>query len=54
MVIVTVKTVYPSISLSLYMSLFPTILFFHEGPLTAAKVFGVIFVMAGSIIGARG
>jgi multidrug transporter EmrE-like cation transporter len=43
---------YPFMSLSFVLVLILSALFFHE-PITAAKVFGVIFIMAGIIIGAR-
>jgi len=44
---------YPFVSLSFVLVLILSALFFHE-PITTAKVLGVIFIMAGIIIGARG
>jgi multidrug transporter EmrE-like cation transporter len=44
---------YPFMSLSFVFVLILSTLFFHE-PVTAAKVLGVIFIMAGIIIGAKG
>ena len=44
---------YPFMSLSFVFVLILSALFFHE-PITAAKTLGVIFIMAGIIIGARG
>ena len=44
---------YPFMSLSFVLVLILSTLFFHE-PITAAKVLGVIFIMAGIVIGARG
>jgi len=44
---------YPFMSLSFVFVLILSSLFFHE-TITAAKVLGVIFIMAGIIIGARG
>ena len=44
---------YPFMSLSFVLVLALSTLFFHE-PVTAAKVLGVIFIMAGIIIGGRG
>ena len=44
---------YPFMSLSFVLVLALSALFFHE-PVTAAKVLGVILIMAGIIIGARG
>ena len=44
---------YPLMSLSFVLVLIFSALFFHE-PVTAAKVLGVIFIMAGIIIGVSG
>ena len=44
---------YPFVSLSFVFVLILSALFFHE-PVTAAKVLGIIFIMVGIIIGARG
>lgn len=44
---------YPFMSLSFVLVLILSTLFFHE-PITAAKALGVIFIMAGIIMGARG
>jgi len=44
---------YPFMSLSFVFVLVLSGFFFHE-PITMAKVLGVIFIMAGIIIGARG
>lgn len=44
---------YPFMSLSFVFVLVLSGLFFHE-PVTMAKALGVIFIMAGIIIGARG
>lgn len=43
---------YPFMSLSFFLVLILSALFFHE-PITAAKLFGVMFVIIGIIIGAR-
>lgn len=44
---------YPLMSLSFVLVLILSALFFHE-PITTAKVLGVIFIMAGIIIGVSG
>ena len=44
---------YPFMSLSFVMVLILSSLFFHE-PITVTKIFGIIFIMAGIIIGSRG
>ena len=44
---------YPFMSLSFVFVFILSTLFFHE-PVTMAKALGVIFIMAGIIIGARG
>lgn len=44
---------YPFVSLSFVFVLILSALFFHE-PITVAKMLGVIFIMAGIIIGAKG
>ena len=44
---------YPFMSLSFVMVLMLSSVFFHE-PVTTAKIFGVIFIITGIIIGGRG
>ncbi|MCK4500343.1 hypothetical protein KAU11_07590 [Candidatus Babeliales bacterium] len=44
---------YPFISLSFVLVFILSALFFHK-PVAVAKVLGIIFIMAGIIIGARG
>ena len=43
---------YPFVSFSFVFVLILSALFFHE-PVTAAKVLGVVFIVAGIIVGAR-